>query len=193
MYEWFPIVWSVMKPRLRAASHLGISREDLEGVGSMAALEAEVSWEPDGGRALSSWVYMNVEFAIRKQMSKVAREFAVVLTSAELVDDCRQEYWTGSPFRPTTALRAGKRWNGHNLPDEDPETGILVAEALSYLQARLTQAEWWLLCMFHGEGYSAKELSKQLGLSYGTVRNKLSAARHHAVTILEPEEKSRVR
>lgn len=158
MYEWVRIVWKVMKPRLRAASHLGISREELESIGAMAALEAELSWEPEGGRVLSSWVYMHVEFAIRKRLAKVAREFA----------DDEMDGWVESG-------------------DQDPETRVLVAEALAYLQAQLTQAEWWLLWMFHGEGYSAKDLSKKLGLSHGTVRNQLSAARRHAVTILELE------
>lgn len=166
MYEWSRIVWRVMKPRMRAAVHLGIFHEDLEVVGAVAALEAEASWEPDGGRTMSSWVYLNVEFAIRNHLAKVGREFA-----RELSDDDMDTYPTG----------------GQRRLSEDPETRVLVSEALGYLQARLTQSEWWLLWMFHGEGYSCKEMAKELGLSYGRIRNKLSEARQHAVTILEPE------
>lgn len=154
MYEWSRIVWQVMKPRRRAAAHLGISHSELESIGAMAALEAEISWEPDGGRSMSSWVWLNVEYAIRKRLAKVAREFA----------EEDMDAWV--------------------CEDQDLETRVLVSEALVYLQAQLSHAEWWLLWMFHGEGYSAKELSKELQLSYGTVRNQLCAARNHAMTIL---------
>lgn len=156
MQAWSRIVWKVLAPRMRSAAHLGISKDELEGLGNLAAAEAELSWEPDGGRCLSSWVYMNVEFTIRRRMAKVAREFA----------DDEMEDWVMTP-------------------EADPGARVVVAEALVYLQARLTQAEWWLLWMYHGEGYTAKELAKKLGLAYGTVRNQLSAARRHAMTLLD--------
>jgi len=159
MHEWSRVVWAVLRPRYRAARRLGLHRDELESLAGMAAVEAELSWVPDGGRSLSSWVYLCVEFAVRKRLAKVAREFA----------DDEMDEWVMDP-------------------DEGPEARVVVSEALVYLQARLTQAEWWLLWMYHGEGYSAKELSKQLGLAYGTVRNQLSAARRNAMTILNHAE-----
>jgi RNA polymerase sigma factor (sigma-70 family) len=157
-YEYTRIVRSVIGPRLRAAAYLGIPCEELESLGALAALEAAASWDPRSGRKLSSWIYRSVEYAIRKRLTKIAREFA----------DDEMDAWVESS-------------------DQDPETRVLVSEALGYLQARLTQAEWWLLWMFHGEGYSCREMSKKLDLAYGTVRNRLSEARRHAMTILAPD------
>lgn len=144
-----------MFPRARAAGYLGIGVEELESLGVVAAVEAEASWRPDGGRSLASWVYLHVDWAIRRRMSRIAREFAEE-DLEELAED----------------------------PSPDPETRVLVSEALQYLRARLSQSQWWLLWMFHGEGYTAKELSIELGVSHGTVRNKIVQARKKAMTLL---------
>ena len=164
MFAWSGLINAILAPRLRAASYLGISGEELQSLAAVTALEAELSWEPDGGRSITSWVWLHVEFVVRRRLARAAREFA-----RESADEEIGEWATAD--------------------GEDPETAVLVSEALTYLQAELSQADWWLLWMFHGQGYSAKELAAKLSVSYGRLRNKLSAARQRAVTILELAER----
>jgi len=42
-------------------------------VGLTAAVEAEAEWLADGGRSLSSWVYLCVEIAVRKALIAAGR------------------------------------------------------------------------------------------------------------------------
>lgn len=162
MHAWTRIVQAIVAPRARAASYLGIGVEELESLGAVAAVEAELSWDPTGGRSLSSWVYLNVEWVIRRRMARIAREFA-----DEDLDEWAED------------------------PDPDPEARTIVWEALGYLQAQLSGAQWWLLWMFHGQGYTSQELASRLGLADGTVRNRLSDARKKAMTLLADREECR--
>lgn len=72
-WKWDLIVWSVVRPRTRAAAYLGIPFEELDQVGRLAAVEAERSWDPAGGRSLSSWVYLQVGFALGKYLRQMGR------------------------------------------------------------------------------------------------------------------------
>lgn len=156
------LVRSIAYRRAHAASYLGIPVDELISVGVVAALEAEQTWNPRRGRTLTSWVYIRAQWAIQDRLGKVAREFHD-LDGWE--SDCP------------------------DLQSMGVETRVLISEALEYLQAELTRAEWWLLWMYHGQGYSARDLSAAVGLSYGTVRNNLSKARARAVTILGAEKR----
>jgi DNA-directed RNA polymerase specialized sigma24 family protein len=141
------------------AAKLCLEYDELMSVGLEAAVAAENSWiSYPQGKSLSSWVYLKVGYAIQKELFKTARW----LTDEESDD-----------------------W-----PDycSTPETRMVVSDALKYLEAKLTKAEWWLLLMYYGEGYTPRELSEKLHLSYGRVRNKLSETRFRAVTLLQKTE-----
>jgi DNA-directed RNA polymerase specialized sigma24 family protein len=51
----------------------GLPPEELMSVGRVAAMEAERSWEPGGGRSLSSWIYLNVEVSVRRALVSAGR------------------------------------------------------------------------------------------------------------------------
>jgi DNA-directed RNA polymerase specialized sigma24 family protein len=45
-------------------------------IGRCAAYEAELSWEPEGGRSLKSWVALNVQFDVQRALVKSGQEMA---------------------------------------------------------------------------------------------------------------------
>ena len=72
-WKWDLIVWSVVRSRTKAAAYLGIPFEELDQVGRLAAFEAEQSWDQSRGRSLSSWVYLQVGFALGKYLRQMGR------------------------------------------------------------------------------------------------------------------------
>jgi DNA-directed RNA polymerase specialized sigma24 family protein len=149
---WDKVISAIVYPRLRAADYLAVGADELCAVGQLAALEAERTWRPEGGRSRSSWVWFKVEKAIQTALARAGRDLA-----SDTAD-----------------------WGA----DDDFEPALEIRAALSYLQARLDPLDYRLLWLFHAEGWSAREISGQEGLAYGTIRNRLSQARNYAMTIL---------
>jgi len=84
-YAWDRIIGSIVYKRVRAASRLGVTLEDLMSIGRMSALEAESSWDPEGGRTMSSWIYLQVNWDIARTLERAGREmfFELPDTDAE--------------------------------------------------------------------------------------------------------------
>ncbi len=155
--DWIKIINAIIGPRLRGAEYLVLTRDDLEAVANLAAVEAERSWRADGGRSLSSWVWFRVEKAVQALLVKAAREL-------------RRE-------RDLPLIEPEPETEGG-----EPE---IVAEletraALAYFQARLDPADLRLLWLFHGQGVTGPELAERAGVPYPTLTKRLSRARKRA-------------
>lgn len=154
-YRWDRIIGKIVYGRIHSAAFLAITPEDLKSIGRLAAVEAEFDWDPEGGRSLSSWVYLNVEYEINKALAKGVRH---------LVEDT--ESWTDEAA-------------------EQLESSFLVRESLEYFQAALTNEEWSLLWLHHAEGYTCAELADKCGIKSGALRKRMWASRKKAVTLFE--------
>lgn len=129
------------------------------GIGRMAAFQAESSWRADGGRKLSSWVYLQVEAAVRRALVDAGR-FATEYDEFDLVE-------------PDLVVQ--------NEPDA--EARFLVREALNYLEAHLPSADWMLLWLHHVEGCNCRELAARQGRTHQAMRKKMERVRNRAVTL----------
>jgi DNA-directed RNA polymerase specialized sigma24 family protein len=72
-YQWDRIVGAIVWGRSRAAMVFGLPPEELKAIGRAAAVEADRSWRSDGGRKRDSWVYLNVEIAVRRALTEAGR------------------------------------------------------------------------------------------------------------------------
>lgn len=142
---------SVIRRRWTAARALGCDEDAVREVVLTAVVEAEHSWDPEGGRTLFSWAWISAEW----EVTKLLRHQVTVL-----------------------------RFPLGSLPPADPEPGILVRNALSYLQARLPDLAWQWLWMRHAEGYGLDEMAARCGLHRDTMTRKMKKIECEARRIL---------
>ena len=64
-FEWEGLVRSLSSKWAGSMAELGVSYEELLALGRLAAIEAEGSWDPSGGRFLSSWVWILIEYRFK--------------------------------------------------------------------------------------------------------------------------------
>jgi len=157
MMEWDRLIGSEICRVKRAAALLGVSEDDLMAVGRSSALSAEESWDDEGGRSLSSWVWLQVHYDVGKVLERHGRMLA---------HDTEYEAATDDELPP------------------DPDTVVLVGRALTYLQAHLHSLEWTLLWLRHAEGWTSSEIADELGITTVAARIKLHRAARKSETLL---------
>jgi DNA-directed RNA polymerase specialized sigma24 family protein len=69
-WVWEGLVRSIVMPRSGIADRLGVGVEDLLAGARLAAVEADLSWDPQGGRSRSSWVYLEVGYYVSTALSR---------------------------------------------------------------------------------------------------------------------------
>lgn len=156
-YRWDPIIRSIAHKRASVADNLGIDIDEMLAVGRVAARDAEESWDPEGGRSLRSWIYLQVDWDLGDLFRREVRQLAEELNDEELLDDL------------------------------DVETVVLVRQALECLQAHLPRLDFVVLWLAHAEGWTCREIAEAYGLRINAVEQKLSRARKKAVRILRPD------
>lgn len=120
-----------------------------------AVVEAELAWDPEGGRTLASWAWICGEWEAGHIVRRLCRRVAAV---------------EGAPApMPTPAA---------------DETLIQVKRALAYMRAALPDREWQLLWMRHAEGYQSCEIAARLGISPNKARKKIFEISGRARNIL---------
>ena len=159
-YEFEQIISSIAYGRARAAESIGVSVDEMKAVGRLAAFEANESWEPDGGRTLTSWVWLNVQWDIGRQLHREAAQFAEQLGDDDPPDD----------------------------DGEDFDTVIMVRRALDYLRAELSNPDWTMLWLLHAEGRTYSEIAGDLGITPECCRQRAHRASRKAVTILRSRD-----
>lgn len=155
MYEWDRVIAAVVRKRERSGAMVGMSHQEMMAIARASAFQAAESWDPEGGRSLSSWVYLQAEYDLLNALRKEGRRFAVQLAEDMPADD-----------------------------DDDLDSVMLVSEALGYLQAHLSSPEFALLWLAHAEGWTMREIAESYGLKVEAVRQRISRARRKSVTIL---------
>jgi DNA-directed RNA polymerase specialized sigma24 family protein len=160
-YRWDRVIGSIVAGRTRAAALLGVELDDLMAAGRMSAHAAEESWDPEGGRTVASWVWLQVNYDLGKLLERAGRQL-----------DCTDP--GGDEVDASTVIAV----------EVDASTVIAVKRALDYLQARLPSLEWTMLWMRHAEGWQSREIAEQLGLSPNAARIKMCRLRKKSETIL---------
>lgn len=155
-YQWDRIIGSIVGPRVRVAEHLGSDRDDLLQVGRVAALEAEASWTPEGGRSLPSWVYYRVACAVRDYLRGLGTRVMSAYADDVLV----------GPL------------------DYGSDARAIARNALDVLRASLPEPMWAALWLRHAEGAELDEVAQYFGVSHAAIRQRLTYARNRSLTIL---------
>ncbi len=161
-YRWEKIIGSIVYGRARAAARVGLSLDELMSEGRLAAEEATLTWSPQGGRGLDSWIWMKVHFSITN---------ALIQAGKYLVED---------PLHPQDSPGRVA-----HLAGEEQETVAMVRQALGYLQASLPNLDWAMLWLRHAEGRKFSEIGEIMGMTTGAVQRKIHRVRGQAVSILE--------
>lgn len=157
-YQWDRIIGSIVGPRVRVAEHLGSDRDDLLQVGRLAALEAEASWTPSGGRSLPSWVYYMVACTVRDYLRGLSTRVMSEYEEGRLVGALPLEY--------------------------ESDARAVARNALDLLRASLPEPMWAALWLRHAEGADVDELAQHFGTTNTAIRQRLTYARTRSLTIL---------
>jgi len=157
VYKWDPVIEAVIRLRIRSAASVGVPYTDLLAIGRLSAVQAEQDWDPEGGRSLSSWVYLQCVWDVQDVLRKEAK--ALVLCDAD-VDSI--------PVDATDYL----------------DSCVLVRQALTHLQAKLPSAQWTLLWTAYASGRSRPEIAASFGINTTALRQRLAKTRKKAVTLL---------
>lgn len=151
--RWSRVIDHAVYRRGYAGEALGISREELKSIGWEAALKAERDWDPEAGRSLDSWVYLNVEYDLTTALDWAARHPTALWDPDE------------SP-----------------APQPSLDSAAGVRRAVALLRAQVS-AEHWQVLSADAQGYTSDEIAAQLRISPMAVRHRLSKARIFSGTI----------
>lgn len=151
-YEWDRMISSIIYGRVRSAYRLGITIDDLRSGGRLSAVEAERTWRPDGGRSLSSWIFMHVCWGVGAMLRDAAHQFADALAEED------------------------------HESDFDLDSVYLIREAIGYLRADLADSDWELIWLHCAEGRTSAEISAECGIGHAAVRKRIERIRKRAVT-----------
>lgn len=154
IYEYERLISAQVAKRVRSAALVGLSVDEMMAVGRLASVEAVDSWDPDGGRSLDSWVWLNVQWDLSESMRQAVRQFTEELHSE------------------------------HQDEEYDLDTVITIRQAMDILKAELPDPQWSILWLHHAEGRSCRDISADLGISQPATWQQLSRLRRKAVRIL---------
>jgi DNA-directed RNA polymerase specialized sigma24 family protein len=154
-YRWDRVIGSIVAGRKQAAALLGVGMDDLMNAGRLSAHAAEDSWDPEGGRTIASWVWLQVNYDLGKVLERAGRQLGTDCEYAAAIDD-----------------------------EVEVDSVITIRRALDYLKAHLPSLDWTMLWLRHAEGWKGPEIAKKLGLTPDALRLRLSRARRKSDTLL---------
>jgi RNA polymerase sigma factor (sigma-70 family) len=149
------LISAILRRYRLSAERVGLAPDDLRSIGRIAAIEAESSWRATGGRSLSSWIYLAIEYRFRDAINKAACEIALDL-----------EDWIADD-------------------DAAIDVTLTVRQSLQSLRAYLPEPQWALLWLRYAEGWTCAELAQQRGVSSEAIWQQLCRARKKSVRFLE--------
>ena len=156
LHQYERVLNSLVNAACDRAARVGVGRDELLSAALCSATQAEERWDPERGRSLPSWIWINVKFDLGKLIAKEERAFALQL---------RLDRDLGEP------------------PDEF-EANCLMRDALRYLRARLAHPDWTALWMRLAEGHSCAEIADACGITLSAARKRVERSRRRAVAVL---------